>query len=325
MVACLADPAMSASMHGAWVPVNQARTPEDMAKVVQSLLDHKVTDIFVDGLNNGKAYFPSQTHTSVGGQLAQGPDLIGAALDAANGKAKIHAWLEYGLIAQYGTQPTLPFAMNASKQGWILGADSGGFLWMDGRKSGVQSWLCGVIADVSKAHPQLASIQLDDHFALPASLVGNNQQAAMTTLAKSLSTCSRGVELSLSPATLDFAKNNTNVDWALWSASPATIPFSTYYPQIYRSTFKAFQTEYQATMKRVKGVGSRWLPGLRVAGAGNPTPWNEVKSMLTATEKKGGAVVWYAAGITQMYAQQFCQTWGCTGKQALNMTDTIFA
>jgi uncharacterized lipoprotein YddW (UPF0748 family) len=283
-----------------------------MIQVVEKLASHNVTDIFVDCFNNGVTYFPSATMRDVGGMESQGPDLIGAALQAAKGRVNIHAWLEYGLIAQYGTKATVPFARNASEQGWILGA-ANGFLWMDGRIEGVQKWLCGVIRDASDAHPDLASIQLDDHFALPASLVGASipNQQSMTTLAESLSTCAHAVDLALSPATLSFAKSALNVDWALWLASPVSVPFGMYYPQIYRSTFSAFELEYNHTLDVVSNVGDRWIPGIRVLGSGAPTPWTDVHLMLNRAEEHGGVVVWYAAGILDSYAEQFCEVWGC--------------
>lgn len=59
-------------------------------------------------------------------------------------------------------------------------------------------------------------------------------------------------KVSLSPSTLSYALNKYNVNWQYWYV--IDIGFSTYYPQVYRTTAEAFSKELDYTLMELKSA-----------------------------------------------------------------------
>lgn len=272
-------------------------------------------------------------------QAAVGPGALGGdrlqwAVDCgrAHGVA-VHAWFEYGLIAAYcgnctggAGGATSPFAAYAAAQGWILGA-ADGFLWMNPDKDtgAAVTFLGKLMADAVAGYPDLAGVQLDDHFCLPVALAGSSvAEAAMTNAAKRISTQLRGAldsgrkVLSLAPAPLDLARKKYGVNWQVWISSSDSAPplFDELVPQLYQSTSADFAPLLSATLADVAaapgaGTGVTFAAGIRGDGAGDPTAWAELQGMLDAVKQSPGASVclWYSKGALERYKAQLTARW----------------
>jgi uncharacterized lipoprotein YddW (UPF0748 family) len=117
-----------------------------------------------------------------------------------------------------------------------------GFVWLDCRLDGVQSFIANLSKDALQQYPSLSSVQLDDHFAIPVALIPPNASATVVQeLTRAAIQVTSSVQnfgrFSLSPATLDFALSHYAVDWLDWADQRL---FSTFYPQMYgRIVFQA--------------------------------------------------------------------------------------
>lgn len=161
----------------------------------------------------------------------------------------------------------------------------------------------------------LRGVQLDDHFASPVALGKTTQSmdAAMqyirSTISGVASTTTPYSILSLSPCTLDCSKNDYNVLWDNWGTLNY---YDEVIPQIYRSTYSSFKTEFDYTQSKVSSsTKKKWIAsGIRVDGSGSPTPWADVNNMLYYSNSNvKGNVVWYSHGIIDLYPSEFAHVW----------------
>ena len=100
-----------------------------------------------------------------------------------------------------------------------------------------------------------------------------------------------------------------SVDWDLWGKLSL---FDEVIPQLYYSSFAAFQAEFEKTLSSVSPAArsSMVAIGLRVDGSGPPTPWSDVDDMLSACKKNNlGAALWYAHGILEIYPDEIKRQW----------------
>lgn len=280
-----------------------------MQECVATLHGLGATTLYVDAWHDGRAFFRSPTLQRILGPAGLGPDLLSWALAAARPLGlDVVAWFEYGLIAAPAGAST-PFSRLATAKGWVSGT-ADGFVWMDPSNPKVLAMLNGMLHDAARNYPDLAGLQLDDHFAAPVGLPGASASAmtaAATAVSRNLT--GAGPALMLAPATLSFALDKYNVDWASWYALGL---FQQYTPQIYRMTEDEFAAELQHT---VSTLGSTALLAAGIRGSGSPvTPWAQLSAMLASAKATGvGQVVWDVQAVITTYPTEFRQVWGESG------------
>jgi uncharacterized lipoprotein YddW (UPF0748 family) len=304
----------SITLKATWLPVQYNATSfESISSIVRQLKVEGITRVYVDVWNNGVAYFNSPVLRAVAGSDSIGNDLLlWTLLAASTVNIEVVAWFEYGLMASYDVLTT-NFGTVASKRGWILGMTDG-FYWMDGRISEVQQLMSGMLLDAQREYGPLGlkGVQLDDHFALPATLGGTtaDMDAVMTAIHDEFrSYYPEGVLFSLSPATVEVALNTYSVDWVKWINSGF---FTEVIPQIYRTNFVDFQKEFDYTNSLLtKASRQKWsASGVRCNGSGSPTSWEELSRMiLYSSGNEVGVSVWYAQGVLELYPTEFQNIW----------------
>ncbi len=118
------------------------------------------------------------------------------------------------------------------------------------------------------------------------------------------------IVLSLTPCTLECSKSPYQVYWDEWGQKNY---FDEVIPQIYRSTYATFKSEFDYTEASLSSATkAKWTAsGLRVDGSGSNTPWSEVNNMLWYSNAKSkGNAVWYSHGIIELYPTEFVHVWG---------------
>lgn len=274
-----------------------------------SLKEEGVMRVYIDVWNQGIVYFSSDTMRALVGESGVGSDHLAWALKAGNSIGmEVYAWFEYGLMPSYGSINN-DFARVAQSKGWILGQYNG-FFWLDPTDENCVAFLGGIMTDAitTYASQGLKGVQLDDHFATPVELgrTAADMDNAMSTIRSMLPS---PFQLSLSPSTLSFSIATYNVDWNKWGQLDL---YDEVIPQIYRTSFSSFKTEFDS-MDGVVGdmTRNRWTAsGVRVDGSGESTPWGDVNAMISYCNANGmGAAVWYAKGIIETYPSNFQNIW----------------
>jgi hypothetical protein len=219
------------------------------------------------------------------------------------------AWFEYGLMACFGDFAASAFGQAAADQGWLTGMD-GGWWWMD-PASNATPFVATLLNEAMDLY-NITGVQLDDHFACPASLGSSVcSVAVMDDAAMALSDAFTGsrAALALSPAPLDFALRNYNVDWRHWGDLGL---FSEFAPQHYTTTASSFELGLADTLAAFQP--DRVLAGIRLQGTGANTPWGEVSKMLDYSEKEGvGVSLWFSDGVLNLYQRQLQEYWDIGG------------
>ena len=148
---------------------------------------------------------------------------------------------------------------------------------------------------------------MDDHFASPVDLgrTATDMDAAISYIRSAYNGT-----LSLSPSVLSTSVLTYNVDWNAWGSDNQ---YDEVIPQIYRTTFESFQSEFSSYSSILSAdTADKWIAsGIRVDGSGAPTPWSDVSEMIDLCEQAGqGASVWYSHGILDLYPEEFTALWG---------------
>lgn len=300
-------------LQATWLPVSyESTSAQDVHDMMVKLKEEGVHRVYVDVWNQGKVYFRSQTMLDTVGESGIAADHLDWSLSAAKElDMEVYAWFEYGLMPSYGSLNN-DFALYAEEKGWILGQYSQ-FYWMDPSQQDVLIFLAGIMKDCISGYSSrgLKGVQLDDHFASPTEL-GRQQSdmdAAMKYISEEIFGMDMKVELSLSPSTLSYSIANYNVDWNKWGSLSY---YTEVIPQIYRTTFSSFKSEFDYTLTHIsRNTMHRWTAaGIRVDGSGDSTAWSEVNEMLDySTSNNIGAAVWYARGIIETYPNNFQEKW----------------
>ncbi len=218
----------------------------------------------MDVWNQGMAFFDSRVARDFCGAGCVGPNMLSWALYAGNLTGiEVLAWFEYGLMAAYSELPLPDFCLEAERQGWISG-NASGFIWLDPRTPALD-FLINLMSEASINYPQLAGVQLDDHFAWPASLPGDNKPAVMTAAAQKLVQAVRSSRMdlvvSLSPNPVNTSIDIYSVDWIQWFKLNL---FDEYIPQLYTSNTTVFTSALDATLFDLPSPARAFLaPGIR--------------------------------------------------------------
>ncbi|XP_077866349.1 uncharacterized protein LOC144341586 [Saccoglossus kowalevskii] len=290
---------------GVWVSVySHNTTPEDTAVSFAELASTGVTRVYVSVWHNGLVYFNSPTMDNlIGSDGFKRDSLSWAVEEAKKNGMEIYAWFEYGLMAAYGGPSSNAFSQYAYNHGWVRG-EARGYTWLIASHSDVLAFMAGIMQDAIDNYPEIDGVQLDDHFSQPSDfgiLHGTMTSAAEYILRE----IPQGL-VSLSPATMDWSRDYSNVDWEKWYNDD--LGFFEYIPQLYYDNYNSFNHELTDTINR---VGKDWLlTGVRVNGSGPDTPWAEVEKMLDRCEVENIAyVIWYSEGIIETYPDQFANYW----------------
>lgn len=306
----------TSNLQATWLPTSyNFNSEQSVFDMMSSLQKEGVRRVYVDVWNQGKVYFSSPTMRNVVGASGEGDDYLDWALTSGESLGiEVYAWFEYGLMPSYGSINN-DFARYAESSGWILGQYNG-FFWLDPRNSDVIAFLGNIMLDAVNGYASkgLKGVQLDDHFASPVSLgrTAADMDAAaayIRSVIPASTPTSPAPALSLSPSTLSFSISTYNVDWNKWGQSDY---YDEVIPQIYRTTFASFKSEFDHMVLAVgDSTQSKWVgSGIRVDGSGDSTAWPEVNDMIEyCTSHRQGAVVWYARGILETYPSNFQSVW----------------
>jgi len=242
-----------------------------------------VNRVYVDVWNQGRTYFNSPAMLKLVGQGGIATDQLSWEVKYAKQNGlQVYAWFEYGLMAAY-LEVNNDFARKAQSLGWISG-NAYNFVWLKPIPD-VINFLADIMLDSIRNY-KIDGVQLDDHFAWPTSLAGNNPNS-MTTAMQTIFNRIRAVSslpISLSPNTITEALSKYNVDWVKWGNMGI---YSEVAPQLYRSDYASFQKELDYTLKNTpSSLHTYMLAGLRCNGSGPNTPWSELDKMLNETKSK---------------------------------------
>ncbi|TVR50052.1 MAG: hypothetical protein EA425_10690 [Puniceicoccaceae bacterium] len=241
-------------------------------------------------------------------------------------------WFEYGFMAAFGTTQN---ALVQQKREWMSEDINGniiapnGFVWMNPLRPEVRRFLIDLIIDAVRAY-DLDGIQLDDRLAWPyytmgydaytravyAAEHGGQQPPAnpsnpqwlrwradkVTEFAEQLHAELRterpDLLISISPAVYPWSYHNYACDWPAWMEAGW---FDEFVPQVYRTTFGAFASEWAAQLGHAGGRASDLVAGIRIVGSGPDTSWNHLRQKMLASVHGGGHAHWFSRGVLELY------------------------
>ncbi|MFM9057836.1 MAG: family 10 glycosylhydrolase, partial [Planctomycetaceae bacterium] len=259
---------------------------------------------------------------------------------AANAGLIHGAWFEYGLMAEYGSpsNPLALKCQNAtwtvgttSGTGWLLEDSTGSytngsnnFVWMNPLVPEVRNLIKGIVVDAINQF-DLQIVQFDDHLAwpiqfgwddytkavykqetnrnLPSSSTDANfkawrqgkTEAFFAEIAAAAKAAKPSVIVSLSPSTASFSASNYCADWSKWLGSTDEV-----LPQVYRSTYSSFATEWPLQITASGTSRPELAAGLRLLGTGSATPWTDLQQQIDRTRADNalGHSIWYSEGVS---------------------------
>jgi autotransporter-associated beta strand protein len=218
-----------------------------------------------------------------------------------------------------------------SGTGWLL-QDSAGdytnssnnFVWMNPLVPEVRNLIKGIVVDAINQF-DLQIVQFDDHLAwpvqfgwddytkavykqetnrnLPSNYLDSNfrtwrqgkTQALFDEIAVAARAAKPSVVVSLSPSTASFSAANYCADWSKWLTTTDEV-----LPQVYRSTYSSFATDWAAQITASGTSRPELGSGLRLLGTGSATPWTDLQQQLDRTRTDGalGHSIWYSEGVS---------------------------
>ncbi|MFM9026105.1 MAG: family 10 glycosylhydrolase, partial [Planctomycetaceae bacterium] len=250
------------------------------------------------------------------------------------------AWFEYGLMSEFGGafNPLSLKCQNAtwtvgttSGTGWLLEDQSGNytngsnnFVWMNPLVPEVRNLIKGIVVDAINQF-DLQIVQFDDHLAwpvqfgwdaytkavykqetnknLPTNTSDSNflawrqgkTQAFFAEIAAAAKAAKPSVVVSLAPSVSGFSAANYCADWSKWMGSTDEV-----LPQVYRSTYSAFASQWPAEITASGSNRAELGAGLRLLGTGSATPWTDLQQQIDRTRTDGalGHSIWYSEGVT---------------------------
>jgi autotransporter-associated beta strand protein len=254
---------------------------------------------------------------------------------AANAGLVHGAWFEYGLMAEFigaGGFPSNPLAVKARNNGWLLQDSAGeyanasnGFAWMNPLVPEVRNLIKGIVVDAVQQF-DLQIVQFDDHMSWPVQFgydaITRNAYLAetgrdlptnssnsrfvawrqekmeefMTELVGAVRAVKPDVIVSLSPSVAGFSAANYCTDWSDYAAAGL---FDEIVPQVYRSSYGSFASEWPNQITAAGGV-AKLGSGLRLLGSGAATPWADLEKMINDSRDDGalGHSIWYSEGVS---------------------------
>jgi autotransporter-associated beta strand protein len=273
----------------------------------------------------------SSLNPSLGGRI-----LLQESGTAAANAGLVHgAWFEYGLMAQFigsGGTPSNPLAVKARTNGWLLqdaagnyANSSNSFAWMNPLVPEVRNLVKGIVVDAIDQF-NLQVVQFDDHLAWPVQFgyddytrnayraeTGRNlpnnysdsrfvawrqgkMQEFVTELVGAIRAADPEVVVSLSPSVASFSAANYLTTWPDYMAAGL---LDEVVPQVYRSTYSSFASEWVNQINAVGGT-EEMAGGLRLLGSGAATSWSDLEQMINDTREDNalGHSIWYSEGVS---------------------------
>jgi autotransporter-associated beta strand protein len=273
----------------------------------------------------------SSLNPSLGGRV-----LLQETRNAAATAGLVHAgWFEYGLMAQYigsSGSPSNPLAVKARNNGWLLQDAAGnysntssGYAWLNPLVPEVRGLIKGIVIDAIDQF-DLQIVQFDDHLSWPVQFgydtytanayraqTGRNLPASysnarfvswrqdvmqdfVTELVTDVRAAHPDVIISLSPSVAAFSAANYCTSWPDYMAAGL---FDEVVPQVYRSTYSSFSTEWTNQINAV-GNTDEMAAGVRLLGTGAATPWTDLKQMIDRSRETNalGHSIWYSEGVS---------------------------
>ncbi|XP_066278466.1 uncharacterized protein [Branchiostoma lanceolatum] len=288
----------NADVRATWLSrYDHPNTQFELAVTFAQLRAKGINRVYLNVWADGQIYFNSPTFESLGirGFVR---DVLGWAVEEGLKRGiEIWAWFEYGLIATWGSSPTLSvFSNTVYQRGWMKG-EAKGYWWMDADNTEVLDFVAGMMQDAFDNYPGLGGVQLDEHFGQPYQL-GTDLVATMNGAASHILEKVSG-KVSLAPVSPPQASLlNYNMDWARWATED--IGFHEYVPKIYRDLASTFDYDL---IQIIGQVGKdKLIPGIRCIGSGANTPYDVLSDMMSRCEAEGlGHSVWYSKCFTLLY------------------------
>lgn len=242
----------TANIRATWIPVQFFSSITNNS--FYSLSQLGISRVYIDVWNNGHVYFKSKTMDNI---LPSGQgfeyDALSQFIPMANRyNIKVYAWFEYGFMTSYDGINNA-FAQFAQSNDWLLGK-SNNFYWMNPNLLSVQKFLIGIITDAINGY-DITGIQLDDHYACPATfndqcsvdLMNSVTQYIISNIPK-YNINQEKILLSSSPATMQFAYNDLNINVINWMYYGY---FNEYIFQLYYSSASSFEQQLDYTINEI--------------------------------------------------------------------------
>jgi len=215
--------------------------------------------------------------------------------------------------------------------GWLLKDSSGnyttsgnGFVWMNPLVPEVRNLIKGIVVDAISQF-DLQVVQFDDHLAwpqafgwddytkavykqetnrnLPSSSTDANflawrqgkTQALFAEIADAAKAAKPSVIVSLAPSVIATSSSSYCANWSTWFGKTDEV-----LPQVYRSTYSAFSTDWPGQITASGTNRPELGAGLRLLGTGSATTWTELQQQITRTRTDGalGHSIWYSEGVS---------------------------
>ncbi|BAZ46023.1 hypothetical protein NIES4102_30510 [Chondrocystis sp. NIES-4102] len=295
----------------------------NIIKAMDFLQSHGFNLIFPVVWNRGYTLYPSQVMTKY--QLPQidpyyqqqQRDPLGEIITQAHQRQiKVIPWLEYGFAASHLSDgghilKQYPHWRALNKDGMTV--SSGGLTWMNGFNTQVQQFMLEIIIEILQNY-QVEGIQGCDRFpALPITagydsdtieryytVYGNyppqHPQAQpwlqwradqltdfLALIYQQVKAINPQAIVSLSPAVYPFCLNNLLQDSKTWVARGIV---DLIHPQIYRSSFSAYQHEVKQIIKTFDNISlSKFAPGIALRANGQDLPIKDLLKCLQINRK----------------------------------------
>lgn len=338
-------------LRGVWLTTtaNTAiSTPAKTAETMAKLKEIGFNTVYVETWKNGYTQFPSAVLQKTIGVdrhpgLKNGRDLLGESLkEARKNGLKYIAWFEYGFMAGMdGGKNTLtskyPQWMTTTREGKLVSTQNE-FIWMNPLRPECQTFLLDMIKEAVQKY-DLDGIQLDDRIAWPTSMGYDSytkeiyakehngavppddsqdptwvawRANKVTKFAKKLHDELRKLKpdliISISPAIYPWSLENYACNWPLWQKNGW---MDEYVPQVYRTSHRAFRTEWKKQIAANPGAGKRLAAGIMIDPGGAPVPWEVIKQNLDLVkETNSGHVFWFSRGVLDNYSEQIKAYYG---------------
>ncbi|MEL7240352.1 MAG: family 10 glycosylhydrolase, partial [Planctomycetota bacterium] len=219
------------------------------------------------------------------------------------------------------------------------------FVWLNPLHPEAQQLLLDIVSEAALKY-DLDGVQLDDRIAMPVEmgyddytkqLYASEHDGAMppadmrdpawvqwradkvTAYAKRFASELKArhpdLIVSVSPAPYPWSLDNYACDWPqwlTWTTGDGRPLWDEAIPQCYRTSFDAFETNWQQQVEAVEKLGdgrtSDLIAGVRVVGAGADTPWPDVARKLDLSDDFGGGYcIWFSRAVLDVYPDEFTE------------------
>ncbi len=284
-------------------------------------------------------------------------DLLQETLIEAHRNGLVHiAWFEYGFMAAHASTMN---HLRRLKPEWLSRDIQGnevapnGFVWMNPLHPQARQFLLDLVLE-AVARYDLDGIQFDDRIVWPYVTMGYDDHTRavyaaehaglqppadardpawmrwradkLNALAQDLVARIRaakpGLMLSLSPAVFPWSYEHYLLEWPQWARWPAAARWDEFVPQVYRSSYGAFESTLLQQVAALREAGAYrpgdLVAGIRIVGEGADSSWAQLRDSITLArrEGQGGHVLWFSRGVLDIYAKELAALYAASGPAA---------